>query len=85
MTERADPACTRMLSAISAYLDGDLEATQCAQIEQHCAGCPTCAEVVAALQQTVGLCRNAATTPLPDQVRARARASIRRLLGTDRP
>ncbi len=80
MSEPMNADCKAMLSAISAYLDGDLGATECAAIERHCAGCASCAEVVATLQKTVGLCRNAATVPLPEVVRARARASIRRLL-----
>ncbi len=73
-------ACKDMLSAISAYLDGDLDATQCADIERHCAACPQCAEVVGALRQTVGLCREAAAVPLPEAVRTRARESVQRLL-----
>lgn len=81
MTEPMTPACQEMLSAISAYLDGDLDATQCHEIERHCAGCPKCAAVVGSLRQTVGLCRDAARAPLPDAVKARARESIRRLLG----
>ena len=80
MSEPMPAECKAMLSAISAYLDGDLGATECAEIERHCAQCPACTEVVATLQQTVGLCRHAATVPLPDAVRARARASIRHLL-----
>lgn len=81
MTEGMTPACERMLSAISAYLDGDLDATQCDEIERHCSGCPECAAVIGSLRQTVGLCRDAAQAPLPDAVRTRALESIRRLLG----
>ena len=80
MSEPMSVECKAMLAAISAYLDGDLDATECAGIERHCAQCVACAQVVATLQQTVGLCRHAADVPLPDAVRARARASIRRLL-----
>ena len=80
MSETMTAECKAMLSAISAYLDGDLDATGCAEIERHCSGCRACTDVVAKLQQTVGLCRHAAAVPLPEPVRARARASIRRLL-----
>jgi anti-sigma factor RsiW len=80
MNEPINHACQTMLSAISAYLDGDLDQTECAEIERHCASCARCAELVATLKQTVGLCRNAAAAPLPEAVRDRARASIRRLL-----
>lgn len=77
------PDCKAILSNISAYLDGELDATACDAIEQHCQGCPSCATLVKGLRETVGLCRQAASTPLPEAVRQRARASVRRLLDRD--
>ena len=73
-------ACAAILSNISAFLDGELDATACAAIEAHCAACARCAPVVEGLQRTIGLCRAAATAPLPDAVRVRAREAVRRLL-----
>jgi anti-sigma factor RsiW len=72
--------CAAVLKRISAYLDGELERAECAAIEAHCATCPRCAPVIDGLRRTVGLCREARGVPLPDAVRQRARASIRRLL-----
>ena len=72
--------CKEILANISNYLDGELDATACDAIEQHCVGCPSCAALVNGLRQTVGLCRQAGTAPLPDAVRERARESVRRLL-----
>ncbi len=80
MTDTRHPECAEILGEISAYLDGELEATRCAAIEAHCATCPDCAALVAGLQRTIGLCQGAAATPIPDAVRARAQASIRALL-----
>lgn len=80
MKDASRPECAVILSGISAYLDGELAATECAAIEAHCAGCPSCASLVEGLQKTVGLCRGIAETPLPESVRERARASVRRLL-----
>ena len=74
-------ACAAILSNISAFLDGELDATECAAIEAHCAHCPRCAPVVDGLRRTIGLCRNVADTPLPEAVRARAQDAVRRLLG----
>ena len=74
------PECHEILASISAYLDGDLDATACAAIEQHCETCQRCAVLVSSLRTTVGLCRQAATVPLPEDVRRRAQESIRRLL-----
>lgn len=80
MTQGPSADCREMLSGISAYLDGELDATACDAIERHCATCPDCATLIAGLRQTVGLCRGAAGAPLPDPVKERAQASIRRLL-----
>lgn len=84
MTELS-PECAAILSNISAYLDGELDATACAAIEAHCARCDRCAPLVAGLQRTIGLCREASSRPLPDEVRRRALASVRRLLDGEPP
>jgi anti-sigma factor RsiW len=73
-------SCHDVLANISGYLDGELDTTACGAIEQHCLACPSCAALVKGLRDTVGLCRQAATTPLPDAVRRRALESVRQLL-----
>lgn len=79
-------ACHAVLANISGYLDGELETTACEEIERHCRECPECATLVEGLRQTLGLCRQAATTPLPDAVRQRALERVRQLLRSrDRP
>jgi anti-sigma factor RsiW len=83
MSIPATGACTTILTNISAYLDGELEATACDEIERHCQGCPTCADLVNGLRETVGLCRRAASVPLPEAVRQRARDSVRQLLDNE--
>jgi anti-sigma factor RsiW len=83
MTESSTAACETILSGISAYLDGELDTAACDAIEQHCQTCPPCAALVKGLRETVGLCRQAASVPLPDAVRQRARASVQRLLDGD--
>jgi anti-sigma factor RsiW len=72
--------CAAVLANISAFLDGDLDQTMCAEIERHCAECHRCAPVVDGLRRTIGLCRDAGAAPVPDTVRARARDAVRRLL-----
>jgi anti-sigma factor RsiW len=72
--------CKEVLGNISGYLDGELGATECDAIERHCRTCPECAALVRSLRETVGLCRQAGSAPLPDAVRQRARESVRRLL-----
>jgi anti-sigma factor RsiW len=82
MIER--PTCESILGNISAYLDGDLETTACAEIEQHCQQCESCRTLVTSLRDTVGLCRQAGSLPLPEHVRQRARDSVRELLERQR-
>ncbi len=72
--------CRALLQQIAAYLDGELEATECRRIEAHCQQCPDCAAVVGGLRETVGLCREAGSVPLPSPVREKALQSVRRLL-----
>jgi len=85
MSQDVNVECSAMLAGISAYLDGDLDATECQAIERHCRDCPRCAAVVEGLRETIGLCREAGSTPLPEPVRQRARASIERLLASEKP
>jgi anti-sigma factor RsiW len=72
--------CKEVLANISGYLDGEIDTTSCDAIERHCQECASCAGLVNGLRETVGLCRQAATAPLPDAVRQRARESVQRLL-----
>ena len=83
MTGSMHGECHDMLAGISAYLDGDIDAAACKVIERHCQTCARCATLVAGLRETVGLCRQAASVPLPDSVRQRARASVQRLLDSE--
>jgi anti-sigma factor RsiW len=84
MTTAMTDECRRILMVVSAYLDGDLDAAACAEIEAHCRQCERCAETIAGLRETVGLCRQAGAMPVPDAIRERARASVRRLLDGQR-
>jgi anti-sigma factor RsiW len=80
MTTPLSAECRQVLASVSAYLDGDLDASDCQSIETHCRECAHCADVIAGLRETVGLCRKAGSAPVPEAVRQRARASVRRLL-----
>jgi len=83
MNEPANPDCAAILASISAFLDGELGAIECADIERHCARCPNCGTLVEGLRHTIGLCREIGTGPLPEAVRERARESAQRLLDAD--
>ena len=80
MSEGSNDACRDILEHIAGYLDGELDVTECHRIEAHCEQCGDCARLVSGLRETVGLCRKAAGTPLPEPVRALARARVQRML-----
>ena len=69
-----------LVERLSAVLDGDLSAAECARIKRHARSCARCARLTEELQQTAGACQRAAKTPLPASLRAKARASIAALL-----
>jgi anti-sigma factor RsiW len=81
MTTPDRAACLRLLTQVSAYLDGELPAPRCREIERHCRRCERCRAAIAELRHVTGLCRRIAATPLPGAVRRRARARVRALLG----
>jgi predicted anti-sigma-YlaC factor YlaD len=67
------PSCREMLSSLSEYLDGELEAELCAAIESHLAECNNCRIVVDTLRKTIILYHQHAEQDLsmPEEVRLR--------------
>lgn len=51
------PHCRDLLGQISDYIDGELEAALCAELEQHLAGCHDCQVLVDTTRKTVTLYR----------------------------
>lgn len=80
MTQKIQVTCDTLLAQISSYLDGELPESTCSAIERHAASCPACGKVIDDFRTTTGLCRTAATAPLPDDVRELARERVRLLL-----
>lgn len=48
-----DPACLEIFARLSEYLDGDLPAEDCAEVEAHIADCPPCVEFLKDLRRSV--------------------------------
>jgi anti-sigma factor RsiW len=80
MSDTPVMTCRAVLTNISGYLDGELDRTACVSIERHCQQCASCGALVESLRATIGLCRHAASEPLPAAVRQRARDRVRQLL-----
>jgi len=85
MSHPSDPKCVRLLERVSEYLDHALDEGTCRAIEVQARECPGCAAVIDGLRRTVGLCRDTGDRPVPAEVKARAQASIRRLLEAKEP
>lgn len=73
MAESTHETCEGLLGSLSDYIDGDLGAELCRQIEKHIAECEDCRIVVDTTRKTVDLIHvsNAPQAGLPDDVRDR--------------
>ncbi len=70
-TEHDHRICRDLLDQLSGYIDGELEATICAEVEAHLAECPNCRIMVDTVRKTITLYRSQATTTLPSDVEER--------------
>jgi anti-sigma factor RsiW len=75
-----DGKCRVLAERLSASIDGDLDAAECRRLQRHARDCPRCARIIRELQQTTGLCRRAASAPLPAPIRRIALARVRALM-----
>ena len=73
MTESTHSNCKSLLGTLSDYVDGELGAELCREIEKHIAECEDCRIVVDTTRRTVDLVHasNHPQTDLPDEVRDR--------------
>jgi anti-sigma factor (TIGR02949 family) len=73
MTESTHSNCKSLLGFLSDYVDGELGAELCRQIEKHISECEDCRIVVDTTRKTVDLVRasNHPQAGLPDEVRDR--------------
>jgi len=74
-----DFKCSQMLGNLSDYIDGDLQADLCAQIEDHMKTCENCRVVVNTLRKTVELYEKSSeeTDEIPGEVKERLFAKLK--------
>jgi predicted anti-sigma-YlaC factor YlaD len=65
------PQCKQILGNLSEYIDGDLQAELCAEIEEHLKDCDNCRVVVNTLRKTIELYEQTPQPVLPQDVRER--------------
>lgn len=70
--EHSGGSCHELLSSLSEYVDGSLQAELCEEIERHLHECNKCKVVVNTLKKTVELYHDSADDcGMPDEVRQR--------------
>ena len=66
------PQCKQLLGNLSEYIDRDLQAELCAEIEKHLKDCDNCRVVVNTLRKTIELYKETTSeADLPGEVRER--------------
>jgi len=68
--------CGEMLGALSEYIDGELEARLCAEIEAHMRDCRDCQVMVDTLRKTIVLYRARGQSEMPQDVKSRLYAVL---------
>lgn len=68
--------CRDRLGILSEYVDGELDADLCAEIERHMADCGNCRVMVDTLRKTIILYHDYGHQPLPDDAKARLYAVL---------
>jgi anti-sigma factor RsiW len=61
----SEPHCREFFNQLFDYIDGELAASLCAELEQHLADCPNCRIVVDTTRKTVSLYRRFGSAELP--------------------
>ncbi len=67
--EHGSASCREMLERLSEYLDGELDASACAEIEGHLHDCEPCVRFVQSLRATVAHVESLPGGRLPDAFR----------------
>jgi RNA polymerase sigma-70 factor (ECF subfamily) len=74
---KPSPTCPDVVALWSKKMEGDLRAEDCAAMEAHLKGCPTCGAACDGLKRALLACRQSATSELAPVVRMRVKAAIR--------
>ncbi len=76
MAHQHHTGCKEVFGALSEYLDRELTADSCAEIEKHLSDCPPCIEFLNSLKKTIGLCKDCTPKEPPPPLRPEAREKM---------
>ncbi len=69
-------SCKEVFALLSQYLDLELPAESCREIETHLSGCAPCVEFVESLRKTIALCRSYEPSEMPAPLSSEARSEL---------
>jgi RNA polymerase sigma-70 factor (ECF subfamily) len=76
----AQTGCPDVVNILSQYLEGDIGAQQCAEMDRHVAQCPRCRARCDSLRSTLALCRRTAEGgTVPPEVQEAVRQALREI------
>jgi anti-sigma factor (TIGR02949 family) len=76
------PECKALFAKLSEYLDGEIDAEDCAHVDAHLADCPPCRDFLESLRRTVRLVQSDPAGGLPEEARRAVLDSWRRVRGS---
>ncbi len=68
--------CIEFFEVISEYIDGELDATICRDIERHLEDCSDCRNCLESLRKTINLCKELASEKIPPEIQKRIRNKL---------
>ena len=63
--------CDELIQNLSDYIDGELDAGLCKELEEHLKGCNNCRLMVDSLRMTVKLCKDGRCEDLPPELNSK--------------
>ena len=84
--KRTDPnhlhqSCVALFERLSEYIDRELDASTCMDIEAHINACKPCQVCLNTLKQTVDLCKNLKGRQVPETFSLKLKGAIVDLIG----
>jgi predicted anti-sigma-YlaC factor YlaD len=76
------PECKALFAKLSEYLDGEIDAVDCAHVDAHLADCPPCRDFLESLRRTVRLVQSDPDGALPEEARRAVLESWQRVRRT---
>ena len=83
MSERDARKCQELFSRLSEYLDGELDAGICSEIDSHLGDCPPCVAFMESLRRTVSLLKGFPAKPMPAGLKQEILDAARKLRRAD--